>query len=167
MESPIELFRTGKFSVIQREFEGQQKVLVQHPGAVVILPFVDESRICLIRNRRYAVEKTLIELPAGTLEQGEEPMVTAARELAEETGFRSDHLVPLFSYYVSPGILNEKMYAFIARDLIAGKQNLMQDEQIETKIVHFDEAIELIKSGQIEDAKTIATLLYYKQFGTA
>lgn len=167
MESPIELFRTGKFSVIQREFEGQQKVLVQHPGAVVILPFVDESRICLIRNRRFAVEKTLIELPAGTLEPGEDPIVTAARELAEETGFRSQDLAPIFDYYVSPGILNEKMYAFVARDLVAGEQNLMQDEQIETEIVPFDEAIDLIKGGQIEDAKTIATLLYYKQFGMA
>jgi len=164
MESSTELLRTEKFSVVQRVIDGQEKALVQHPGAVVILPFVDAEHICLIRNRRYAVGKTLVELPAGTLEPGEETSVTARRELAEETGFRAGSITRLFDYYVSPGILDERMHAFVARDLLAGEQNLMLDEQIETEIVRFDDAIVSIKNGQIEDAKTIATLLYYKQF---
>ncbi len=141
-----------------------EKALVQHPGAVVILPFVDADHICLIRNKRFAVEKTLVELPAGTLEPGEEAIITAQRELAEETGFRSDNLTPLFDYYVSPGILNEKMHAFIAKNLVSGEQNLMHDEEIEIEVVRFDDALAAIKNGQIEDAKTIATLLYYQQF---
>lgn len=164
MESSTELLRTEKFSVVQRVIDGREKALVQHPGAVVILPFVDADHICLIRNKRFAVEKTLVELPAGTLEPGEEAIITAQRELAEETGFRSDNLTPLFDYYVSPGILNEKMHAFIAKNLVAGEQNLMHDEEIEIEVVRFDDALAAIKNGQIEDAKTIATLLYYQQF---
>ena len=164
MESSTELLRTEKFSVVQRVIDGREKALVQHPGAVVILPFVDADHICLIRNKRFAVEKTLVELPAGTLEPGEEAIITAQRELAEETGFRSDNLTPLFDYYVSPGILNEKMHAFIAKKLVAGEQNLMHDEEIEIEVVRFDDALAAIKNGQIEDAKTIATLLYYQQF---
>ena len=164
MESSTELLRTEKFNVVQRFIDGREKTLVQHPGAVVILPFVDADHICLIRNKRFAVEKTLVELPAGTLEPGEEAIITAQRELAEETGFRSDNLTPLFDYYVSPGILNEKMHAFIAKNLVAGEQNLMHDEEIEIEVVRFDDALAAIKNGQIEDAKTIATLLYYQQF---
>ncbi|MDA7662917.1 NUDIX hydrolase [Pirellulaceae bacterium] len=164
MESSTELLRTEKFSVVQRVIDGREKALVQHPGAVVILPFVDADHICLIRNKRFAVEKTLVELPAGTLEPGEEAIITAQRELAEETGFRSDNLTPLFDYYVSPGILNEKMHAFIAKNLVSGEQNLMHDEEIEIEVVRFDDALAAIKNGQIEDAKTIATLLYYQQF---
>ena len=164
MESSTELLRTEKFSVVQRVIDGREKALVQHPGAVVILPFVDADHICLIRNKRFAVEKTLVELPAGTLEPGEEAIITAQREIAEETGFRSDNLTPLFDYYVSPGILNEKMHAFIAKNLVSGEQNLMHDEEIEIEVVRFDDALAAIKNGQIEDAKTIATLLYYQQF---
>ena len=108
MESSTELLRTEKFSVVQRVIDGREKALVQHPGAVVILPFVDADHICLIRNKRFAVEKTLVELPAGTLEPGEEAIITAQRELAEETGFRSDNLTPLFDYYVSPGHFERK-----------------------------------------------------------
>ena len=164
MESSTELLRTEKFSVVQRVIDGREKALVQHPGAVVILPFVDADHICLIRNKRFAVEKTLVELPAGTLEPGEEAIITAQRELAEETGFRSDNLTPLFDYYVSPGILNEKMHAFIAKNLVSGEQNLMHDEEIEIEVVRFDDALAASKNGQIEDAKTIATLRYYQQF---
>src|ERR1043166_1254256 len=88
-----------------------------HPGAVVILPFVDEKTILLIRNRRYAVSQILIELPAGTLEKGEAPMNCAGRELQEETGYLAARMKPIGNYFTSPGILSEKMYGFAAYDL--------------------------------------------------
>ena len=135
-----------------------------HPGAVVILPFVDAEHILLIRNRRYAVGETLVELPAGTLEKGEDPMNCAGRELVEETGFLAGRLKSLGDFYTSPGILSEKMYAFAAYDLTRAKASLEDGEEIEIAPAALDEAIDMIRFGQIKDAKTIATLLMYERF---
>ncbi len=135
-----------------------------HPGAVVILPFVDPEHILLIRNRRYAVNDTLIELPAGTLEKNEDPMNCAGRELVEETGFLAGRLKSLGDFYSSPGILSEKMYAFAAYDLTRSKAALEDGEEIELAPANLDEAIDMIGTGQIRDAKTIAVLLKYDRF---
>jgi ADP-ribose pyrophosphatase len=136
-----------------------------HPGAVVILPFVDADHILLIRNRRYAVSDTLVELPAGTLERHEDPMNCAGRELVEETGFLAGRLKPLGNFYTSPGILSEKMYAFAAYDLTrAGQAALEEGEEIELAPASLDEAIDMIRDGQIKDAKTIAVLMMYDRF---
>jgi ADP-ribose pyrophosphatase len=135
-----------------------------HPGAVVILPFVDPEHILLIRNRRYAVNDTLIELPAGTLEKNEDPMNCAGRELIEETGFIAGRLKPLGDFYSSPGILSEKMYAFAAYDLTRAKASLEEGEEIELAPANLDDAIDMIGTGQIRDAKTIAVLLKYDKF---
>ena len=135
-----------------------------HPGAVVILPFVDADHILLIRNRRYAVDATLVELPAGTLERHEDPMNCAGRELVEETGFLAGRLKPLGNFYTSPGILSEKMYAFAAYDLTRAGAALEEGEEIELAPANIDEAIDMIRDGQIKDAKTIATLMMYDRF---
>src|SRR5688572_17255715 len=81
--------------------------IVVHPGAVVIIPMVDDKRVCMVKNRRFAVGKTLLELPAGTLDPGEAPKTTAVRELAEETGYRAKRWRKLAEFYTSPGILTE------------------------------------------------------------
>lgn len=159
------LIQTPKFQVIEREFSNGAASMICHPGAAVILPFLDSSRICMITNHRKTVDANLVELPAGTLDLNERPMETAQRELAEETGFIAEHMEPLFDYYVSPGIMDEKMHAFLATQLKRGEQNLMPDETIEPMIVYFSEALNWIKTGRIQDAKTIATLLYYDKFG--
>ena len=135
-----------------------------HPGAVCVLPFVDAENILLIRNRRYAVGETLIELPAGTLEKNEDPMNCAGRELMEETGFIAGRLKPIGDFYTSPGILSEKMYAFAAYDLTRAKASLEEGEEIELAPAALEEAIDMIRFGQIKDAKTIATLLMYERF---
>jgi ADP-ribose pyrophosphatase len=135
-----------------------------HPGAVIVLPFVDAESILLIRNRRYAVNETLIELPAGTLDKNEDPMNCAGRELVEETGFIAGRLKPIGWFYTSPGILSEKMYAFAAYDLQRAKSALEEGEEIELAPAGLDEAIDMIREGQIRDAKTIATLLMYERF---
>src|SRR5271154_1480760 len=120
--------------------DGHRRIaeLVVHPGAVVILAFVDSTRILLIRNHRYTVGQGLLELPAGTLEKGEDPMNCAGRELAEETGFIAGRLKPMFSFFRSPGILTEKMYAYIAYDLESSTQALEEDEEIELHPVMLD-----------------------------
>ncbi|HZZ42329.1 MAG TPA: NUDIX hydrolase [Tepidisphaeraceae bacterium] len=135
-----------------------------HNGAVVILGFVAEERILLLRNHRHAAGQILVELPAGTLEKKEDPMNCAGRELQEETGYLAGRLKSLGSFFSSPGILSEKMYAYAAYDLQRVGQSLEEDEELEVFEAGFDEAIEMIKRGQIQDGKTIATLLMYDKF---
>ena len=141
-----------------------QKEVCVHPGAVVILPFLDGDTILLIRNRRYTIGQYLIELPAGGLEKNEDPMNAAGRELAEETGYVAGRLKRLKDFYSSPGILSEKMYTFAAYDLEHAAQDLEDDEEIEVLPTRFDEAIQMIRDGRIMDGKTIATLLAYDRF---
>lgn len=164
------LLKTSRFRVdrVRQTFadgSSVQREVVRHPGAVVILPILDDGRICLIRNYRVAVRQWLLELPAGTLEPGEPPEETAARELIEETGYRAGRLEPLCTLLMSPGILYERMYAFVASELTAGDTAREAGELIANQPVPPEELDELLRSGQIEDAKTIATWLYYQRYG--
>ena len=140
------------------------KEVCAHPGAVVVLPFVDEKNILLIRTKRYAVGQILIELPAGTLEKNEPPINCAGRELLEETGYLARRMKLVGSFFTSPGILSEKMHAFAAYDLQKNFQALEEVEEIEVHNVPFDQAIAMIKTGEIADGKSIATLLMYEKF---
>ena len=140
--------------------------VVLHPGAVIILPVIDNDRIVMIRNRRHTVFEELLELPAGTLErdvQGnpEDPALCAARELTEETGYTARKITPFGWFYTSPGILTEKMHAFIATGLTPGTQALEETEHIRVEIHSPARILELIRENQIVDAKSIATLLKY------
>jgi ADP-ribose pyrophosphatase len=159
------LLQTNKFRVVretQTTPAGRTKTreIVRHPGACVIVPLLDDGRVCLIRNYRIAVGQTLIELPAGTLEPPEEPHVTAQRELIEETGFRAARIEFLHSFFLSPGILDERMHLYVASGLTAGDTAREEGEEIENWLVAWDEAIGMVFSGQIQDAKTIVGLLW-------
>nr|WP_272072273.1 NUDIX hydrolase [Mariniblastus sp.] len=154
------ILQTPRFSVVERVFKSRSRCVIRHPGAVTIVPWVDSKRICMIRNYRDAVGRELIELPAGTREPGESALETAKRELAEETGYHCKRLEPLLEFFVSPGIMDETMSVFVASELTAGSQELMDDEEIEPLIVEFEEAIQWIRNGKICDGKTIAILLY-------
>jgi ADP-ribose pyrophosphatase len=152
---------------LEDDIEGKRhkREVVAHPGAVVVLPFLDEQTILLIRTRRYAVAQILLELPAGTLEKRENPMNAAGRELLEETGYLATRIKIIGNFFTSPGILSEKMYAFAAYDLQKKQQALEEGEDIEVVETKFDEAIEMIRRGEIQDGKTIATLLMHERFG--
>jgi ADP-ribose pyrophosphatase len=141
-----------------------QREIVVHTGAVVILPFLDDKTILLIRNRRYTIQQILLELPAGTLEHGESPMNCAGRELQEETGYLATRIKPLLNFYSSPGIMTERMYAFAAFGLQKTSPVLQEGEEIEVFSVDFSDALSMIRDGQIQDGKTIATLLLYERF---
>ena len=138
--------------------------VVVHPGAVVVLAITNDDQVVLIRTKRYAVGQYLIELPAGTLEKGEDPINCAGRELLEETGYLAGRLKPIGNFFTSPGILSEKMYAFVAYDLEQQKQALEEGEEIELQFATVDDAIDMIRRGEIHDGKTIAALLMYDRF---
>ncbi len=135
--------------------------VVDHPGAVVILPLLDPETVLLIRNERYVVQQTLWELPAGTLEPGEEPLNCAARELQEETGYSAQHLDPLLDFFSTPGFSNEILYTFVAQELTYVGQNLDETEVIEVEALPLLTALKMIEEGVIRDAKTISSLLYF------
>ncbi len=154
------VFDVRRDKVVDDEREYFRDVVV-HRGAVAIIPLLDDEEILLVRQYRYAVDEELVEVPAGTLEEGEEPVKCAARELEEETGYIAEHLEHLIDFYLAPGYSSEKISVFVARDLRKGRQNLDIDENIEVIKVGLNEALEMIRQGEIKDAKTLASILYY------
>jgi ADP-ribose pyrophosphatase len=165
MSQPETLLTTKKFAVVRHTVEtpgGKSKTreIVRHPGACVIVPLLDDGRVCLIRNYRIAVNQTLIEVPAGTLEPPEPPAVTAERELIEETGYRARKIEFLHAFFLSPGILDEKMHLYVATGLTAGETAREEGEEIENWLVPFDEAVAMVFRGEIQDAKSIVGLLW-------
>lgn len=164
---PELLLSTPRFQVVEFTSASSnsdaplRKQIVIHPGSVAIIPMVDKQHICLIRNHRIAVDKTLIELPAGTIDPPESPQTTAVRELQEETGYRAARLRELPALFMSPGILHERMHFFLAEDLQAGPPQREAGERIENLVVSWTEALEMVVRGDIEDAKTVAGLLLW------
>ncbi|MCB9875891.1 MAG: NUDIX hydrolase [Planctomycetaceae bacterium] len=162
----VPLLVTSRFSVIEierRTPDGQvrTRAVVRHPGAVTIIPMVDEDHVCLIQNFRVSVNQTLIELPAGTLEPPEPPEQAAHRELIEETGYKAGVMRELHGFYLSPGILDERMHLYVATDLVAVGASREPGEEIENLVVSWQEAMQLVESRKIQDAKTISGLLLY------
>ncbi len=151
------MFKGARFDV--RKI-GTWEVVI-HPGAVVILPLIDENHILMIKNERVAVGETLWELPAGTLEPGEHPQETAARELIEETGYSADKIELMLSFYTTPGFCNEKMFAYKAKHLKFVGQDLDENEKITVEKLDVEHVLQMVRTGEIHDGKTITTLLYF------
>jgi len=159
------IFKVVKKIVTGRSGQPLERYVVVHPGAVAVLPVLDDGRFVLVKQHRVAVDVPLIEIPAGTLEPGEEPQVTAYRELIEETGYTAGILTPTLKFYTSPGMLKEAMHLFVAEKLVPGPTNLEDGEQIDTLLVEPEQALNMIASGEIMDAKTIVALLWWEQAG--
>jgi ADP-ribose pyrophosphatase len=164
------LLETKRFCIVRQRrmlANGKEFVrdTVQHAGSVVIIPLLDDGRVCLLRNYRLAVGETLVELPAGTLDRDEPPLKTAARELAEETGYNAARIEPLTEFLMSPGILNERTYVYVATGLAPGAAALEPGEEIETFLADWEEALGMIDDGRIVDAKTVAAMLVYERRG--
>jgi ADP-ribose pyrophosphatase len=164
VSEPKKLFESKLFHVVEkyqhtREGKKLLRHVIEHPGAITILPVLDDGRIVLIRQFRIAVDKHLIELPAGTREPDEPPIETAARELVEETGYRASRIEPMLTFFSSPGILREQMFTFRATGLTPGETDQDEGEEIEPLLVTREETMAMIGRGEIEDAKTLVTLL--------
>jgi ADP-ribose pyrophosphatase len=144
-----------------------ERDIVIHPGAVAILPLVDADHVCLLQNQRFIVGETLWEIPAGTLEPGENPDHAAVRELAEETGYQASRWQKLTAFYPSPGILSEKTHLFVARELTPGRMHPEPGEQLTPQVVPWTEAMTWALEGRIHDAKTLVALLWWDRIRTA
>ncbi len=169
MDQDETLFAGERFRVVRRKQtlpDGSQHArdVILHPGAVTILPLVTPEQVLLIRNFRWAVQETLLELPAGTLEPGEDPQETAHRELAEETGYRAASMQLVHRFWMSPGILQERMHLFVAEGLTSGSTRLEAGEQIEPLLVPWPEVLEMVRAGTIQDAKTLVGLMWYDRW---
>ena len=133
--------------------------VLRHPGSAVIIPVFEDETVALVRQYRHPAVRYLLEAPAGTLESGESPELGATRELEEELGYVAGKIEKLAEFFVSPGFCEEKMWLYLATELIPTKQNLDEDEILEVVRIPFAEALEMISDGQIEDAKTMIGLM--------
>ena len=133
---------------------------INHPGAVCCVPILPDGRIGLIRQFRYPVNQEMIELPAGKLNTGEEPETCAVRELEEEIGYQPKKLTFLTHIHPGIGFANEKMWLYLAEDLVKTKRNLDTDEFLELMPTKLDDALEMVWNGKITDVKTIIGLLW-------
>jgi ADP-ribose pyrophosphatase len=132
--------------------------VVEHRGAVAIVPMLNNDHVLLVRQYRYPIEKELLEIPAGTLEIGEEPQTAAKRELEEETGYKTEQVTKITEIYMAPGYATEKIHVYLATNLEQSKPQLDEDERIEIKPVLFSAALQKVRSGEICDAKTVCGL---------
>ncbi|WP_053957369.1 NUDIX domain-containing protein [Inediibacterium massiliense] len=136
--------------------------IIEHPGASCIVPITENKKIIMVKQFRKPIEEILIEIPAGKLDEGEDPYDCAIRELKEETGYTAQNVEYLFSFYTSAGFSNEMIYLYVAKDLILGEANPDEGEYIEVEEYSIEELLEMIYNGQIKDSKTIMGILAVK-----
>jgi ADP-ribose pyrophosphatase len=156
------LFEVERVTV--RDDAGGEHVreVVRHPGAVVILPVMDDGRLILIRNERVAVGENLWELPAGTREPNEPTIDTARRELEEETGYRADSVEAMGHLFTTPGFCDERIELFLASGLAHVGQNLDAGERIEVHPTPLADVLQMIDDGRIHDGKSVAAVLLWR-----
>ncbi|WP_112181240.1 MULTISPECIES: NUDIX hydrolase [Paraliobacillus] len=142
-----------------------KREIIKHPGAVAIIALTEENKIVFVEQYRKPLEKSLVEIPAGKLEEGEKPEVTALRELEEETGYTTDQLELVISFYSSPGFADELLYIYFTDKLkpLEEKKSLDEDEFVELMELTLEEAEALMAEQKIHDAKTVYALMYVKQ----
>ena len=132
--------------------------VVHHPGASAIVVIDDQGRIVMERQFRYALDRGLLEIPAGKLDGAEDPLHCAKRELEEETGYKASEWISLGAIATSPGFCNEVIHLYVAKGLSKGETNWDDDEYVELEYYTFDELMEAIRKEEIKDAKTLAAL---------
>lgn len=136
---------------------------IKHKGAAAVVPVDDQGRLIMVRQYRNALERYTLEIPAGGLQTPGEPTMDAAlRELEEETGYRAGHIEMLISIYTTVAFCNEKIDIYVATGLIPGKQHLDEDEYVQVEAFTVEELIKKIFAGEIQDSKTVAAIMAYK-----
>lgn len=143
--------------------------MIRHPGASAVVPFLtdpasEDPQLLLIRQYRHAAAGYIYEVPAGKLDNDEEPLVCARRELLEETGCTAERVEHLYTFYTTPGFTDERIHAFMATGLTRGNQQLQRDEVMTVETVPMSRALEMIRTGEIVDGKTALSLLFVAGF---
>ena len=161
-EGPVFKVRKHKVKTVGGE---SVRDIVEHTGGSIMVAVRDDGKILLEKQYRKALESDFVELPAGKADPGEEPVVTATRELAEETGYYAGDVRHLISFYPTCGYSNEHLHIYICKDLTKGEKHLDRDECIDLEWVDPDEIIARISSGEIQDSKTIIGILFARQAG--
>lgn len=143
--------------------------IVRHPGASAVVPFLsdpasDDPQLLLLRQYRYAAEGYVYEIPAGKLDGDEDPLVCASRELREETGCVASRIEHLYTFFTTPGFTDEKIHAFMAYGLERGETAHEKDEFMSVEIVALSRALEMIRTGELNDAKSALAILYAAGF---
>ncbi|WP_103105325.1 NUDIX domain-containing protein [Brevibacillus reuszeri] len=139
-----------------------KREIVNHQGAVAVLPLTDDGKMVVVRQFRKPLECTIVEIPAGKLEIGEEPLTCAKRELEEETGYVAKNYSLLSSFYTSPGFADELLYVYVATELTKGESRPDEDEFVDVLELTLEEAHELHRAGEIRDAKTVVALFAWE-----
>lgn len=137
-----------------------KREVVVHKGSAVVIPVFDDGTVALVRQYRHAARKYLLEICAGTLNAGEDPEIGGRRELEEEIGVTAGKMEKLCEFYVSPGFLTEKMHLYLATGLTETAQNLEADEILTVERHSLNSLLEMLRRGEIEDAKTIIAILF-------
>ncbi len=170
---PFELIRSetllkGRVFLIRRDTlktpDGRETKfdIIEHGGSVIIVPVDSDGNLLFVKQYRHAASMDLLELPAGTLEEGEDPAVCAAREIREETGFAADKIKKIGDFYLAPGYLTEFMHVFLAQDLRHDPLEADADEFLSVEKIPFAEAVQMAERGKMPDAKSLAALLLAK-----
>jgi ADP-ribose pyrophosphatase len=139
-----------------------KREIIKHPGAVAVIALTKEGKIVMVEQYRKALEKSIVEIPAGKLEKGEEPKKTAERELEEETGYGCKNMKHLISFYTSPGFADELVHLYIAEDIykMENASGADEDEFVELLEISLEEAVQMIEEQRIYDAKTAYAVQY-------
>jgi ADP-ribose pyrophosphatase len=161
-EGPV--FGLRRDEVLEPSGVRTRREVITHPGSVVVLPVLPDGKIVMIRQYRHATRQYMWELVAGRKEPEETPEEGAARELLEETGYRAKRLKVFLDVFPTPGFLEERMFILLAEGLTAGKAEPEEDEKIEVKAYKTKKLEEMMKTGELKDAKSIAGILYYLTF---
>jgi len=158
------VFGIRRDDVIEPSGVRARREVITHPGSVVVLPVLPDAKILLIWQYRHATRQYLWELVAGRMDPGETPKVAAARELIEETGYRAKRFRVFLDVFPTPGFLEERMFLLLAEGLTAGEAEPEEDEKIISRAYTRQQLEEMIRSGKLRDAKSIAGILYYFRF---
>jgi ADP-ribose pyrophosphatase len=148
----VDTIRLPNGKLATREF-------MDHPGAVGVIPFADKDTVVMVRQYRHPVGEVTLELPAGKLDKGENPLACVKRELKEETGYTARKITKLFQYWPTSAFANEVLHLYVAEGLKAGKMNTDEDEFLRCVTVPFKKALKMVMNGEIKDSKTIICLL--------
>lgn len=158
------VFGIRRDEVIEPSGVRTTRELITHPGSVVVLPVLPDGRILMIQQYRHAARQYLWELVAGRIDGGETPVQAAERELIEETGYRATKFRIFLDMFPTPGFLEERMFLLLAESLRPGKAEPEEDEKIISRAYNHKQLEEMIRTGKLRDAKSIAGILYYLRY---